>query len=933
MEVGAKLGRYEIRKKIGAGGMGEVFLAHDAELDRAVALKVLPTEFCSDAERMSRFKQEARAASALNHPHIITIYEIGEHDGRAFIATEYIDGETLREKINRDDLSILDAVKIGEQVASALATAHDAGIIHRDIKPENIMIRRDGYAKVLDFGLAKATAIHETGAEDKTLKMVRTQAGLVMGSVRYMSPEQARGKLVDGRTDVWSLGVVLYEMMTGKNPFDGETVSDSLAAVIHVEPEPIENFIENAPADLRWIIHRMLRKKAADRYQKINDVALDLADVRRNLEFSENDSGRHKVSNSTKHFRRFDTGENETLIHKTNSSNFQRAYETESLKTVAPNGKRRRQNWVLPVAILGLAGALAFGAWFYQPFAKIEEQNFNSPEISRISDAANVYAPTISPDGKNIVYVNSENGAKSLAVRQVATGSTIQIVPSAPNVGFLPPVFSPDGNYVYYVQIENLIGTLYQIPALGGAARKLIHDVDSKVAVSPDGKRLAFMRKEAETGLQTVILANADGSGEQPFITSTELQVKSIYEIGWSPDDENLLIAGVEDIFGEELIKSKLQIVSLRDKAVRPFGERTWLNVNSLNWTKNGSLVMVGKASEQEPAQIWMVSYPAGDDARRVTNDTNGYATISLARAAGAIVGTKQDIISALWALNPQTKEFTQLSAENKNFIGGAGLTVTADGRLLVSKSDGSRVGLYSLNENGKDEKPLVNDDSSNYQAVPTSDGRYVVFASLRNRQNGIWRVDADGKNPMRLTDPGNSYDAKPQVLADNRTVVFERRQGKGGRSTLMKVSIDGGEAAPLFTENAMYEMFPRVSPDGKRFVYTMMNYDRDQTRFIKLLRMMTIENGAVSKLEKEFDVSLGWNYKFTPDGKHLTYVNTQGAQNIFNFPMDGSPPKPLTNFNSGVILNFAWAPDGKRLYIVRGIVNNELVLLKDTVS
>src|SRR5687768_7679046 len=222
MLTGAKLSRYEIREKIGAGGMGEVYLAHDEQLERMVALKVLLPEFCCQLDRVNRFKLEARAASALNHPNIITIHEIGEADERVFIATEFVDGETVREKIESGKLTLLDSIKIAEQVADALSVAHQANIVHRDIKPENIMIRRDGYVKILDFGLAKTILQPTVGAEDKTLQLVQTQAGMVMGSVRYMSPEQARGKEIDQRSDIWSLGVVLYEMVTRKNPFAGE---------------------------------------------------------------------------------------------------------------------------------------------------------------------------------------------------------------------------------------------------------------------------------------------------------------------------------------------------------------------------------------------------------------------------------------------------------------------------------------------------------------------------------------------------------------------------------------------------------------------------------------------------------------------------------------------------------------------------------------
>ena len=269
MQSGTKLGRYEIISKIGAGGMGEVYLAEDTQLDRKVALKLLLSEFCSDLERVQRFKLEAKAASALNHPNIITIHEIDEFDERVFITTEFVDGETVRQKIEKRELTVLDSLKIAEQIADALAVAHAEHIIHRDIKPENIMIRKDGYAKILDFGLAKPILNEKDGSEEETIKLVKTQPGLVMGSVRYMSPEQARGKETDKRTDVWSLGVVLYEMLTGKNPFEGETISDSLAALIHVDVPPIED----APEELNWVLRKALRKKVAERYQSIKDFS------------------------------------------------------------------------------------------------------------------------------------------------------------------------------------------------------------------------------------------------------------------------------------------------------------------------------------------------------------------------------------------------------------------------------------------------------------------------------------------------------------------------------------------------------------------------------------------------------------------------------------------------------------------------------------
>ncbi|HVF46249.1 MAG TPA: serine/threonine-protein kinase, partial [Pyrinomonadaceae bacterium] len=273
MLTGEKFGRYEIRSKIGEGGMGEVYLAHDAELERKIAIKLLSGEFTTDEERRARFRQEARVISALNHPNIITIYEIGENEHGSFLITEYVEGRTLRDVMRRDSLTIPKILRMVEQAALALVAAHAERIVHRDIKPENIMVRSDGIVKLLDFGLAKANLSMNGGEENKTMP------GTVMGSARYMSPEQARGLDVDERTDVWSLGIVLYEMLTGRAPFEGKTATDTIAEVIYKDPEPIGHLLPNLPVELQRIIRKSLQKDRDERYQSMKDFALDIKDL------------------------------------------------------------------------------------------------------------------------------------------------------------------------------------------------------------------------------------------------------------------------------------------------------------------------------------------------------------------------------------------------------------------------------------------------------------------------------------------------------------------------------------------------------------------------------------------------------------------------------------------------------------------------------
>lgn len=284
--AGKRLGRYEIRSLLGLGGMGEVYLAQDTQLLRPVALKLLPSEFTLNEERLNRFKQEALAVSALNHPNILTIYEVGSENGVHFIATEFIDGVSLRERITQQPLTIDQVLEIGGQIASGLAAAHAAGVVHRDIKPENVMLRRDGYVKILDFGLAKLSEHSglQSDPEAATLQVVKTDPGKVMGTANYMSPEQARGLSVDTRTDIWSLGVILYELAAGRVPFVGQTGSDILVSILSTEPVPLQRYAPDIPDEFQRIVRKTLRKDVEERYQMVKELALDLKTLRRELD-------------------------------------------------------------------------------------------------------------------------------------------------------------------------------------------------------------------------------------------------------------------------------------------------------------------------------------------------------------------------------------------------------------------------------------------------------------------------------------------------------------------------------------------------------------------------------------------------------------------------------------------------------------------------
>ena len=367
--AGQQLGHYTITALLGAGGMGEVYLAEDLTLGRRIALKLLPAKFTTDAERVHRFEQEARAASALNHPNIVTIHEIGRADSTHFIATEFIDGETLRASLAGTRLKLDELLDIATQVASALAAAHEAGIVHRDIKPENIMLRRrDQIVKVLDFGLAKLAArpAAAVDAEAPTKALVKTGAGVVMGTVQYMSPEQARGAEVDARTDIWSLGVVLYEMVTCRAPFEGETPSHVIVSLMESEPPPLTRSAQ-VPAELERIVTKALRKKREERYQAASDLALDLKSLKQELEVEARLKRSYQPDTNGKAATTQSGGQVVETVHETAEriADVVTARPTSSAEYLVSEIKRHRRGAALAAATVTLLAVATVAYFFY----------------------------------------------------------------------------------------------------------------------------------------------------------------------------------------------------------------------------------------------------------------------------------------------------------------------------------------------------------------------------------------------------------------------------------------------------------------------------------------------------------------------------------------------------------------------------------------
>ena len=784
LTAGARLGPYEILSPLGAGGMGEVYRARDTRLGREVAVKVLPADVAGDPERLRRFEQEARAASALSHPNILTLFDVGRHEATSYLVTELLEGESLRARLAHGPLPPRKAIELGVAMARGLAAAHAKGIVHRDLKPENLFLTGDGGLKILDFGLAKLTLPDSGAIAEATTIPGGTATGTVMGTAGYMAPEQVRGEPSDARADLFALGCVLYEAVSGRRAFAGNSAPETFSAILRDEPAPLAL---TAPLGgvLEGILRRCFEKRPDDRFQSARDLGFAL----------------------------------EALAGSEGSAPLSAA-------------RSRRPRWgvreatAAGLALVALAVGVAVGVSLARPEPTLPVR------LRTLTSSGHDFTPTVSPDGKTLAFVSDRDGRSRIWVKQLRSGGEAPIT-DGPD---LNPSFFPDGESILYAHSESGRRALHRISLVGGQSRKLIEDAESG-DVSPDGSRIAFVRVLDERGQRISILglAGVDGSDSREIVRGGVGEALQLPR--FSLDGATIAVQRG----GQAGSRAEIRLVALDGGALRTIPAPLPNAVMSaVVWSDDGRSLFYAQGDSSlggvvsTEARLYRYDFETGRSSHLLW--------LPAAPSTLALAADGRLIFDAAFP-----RENLRVIPLDEAAAGGGGhwLTrgfgidrqpiVSPDGRQVIFSSRRSgNLDLWSLALATGAAQPLTDDPAEDWDPALSADGKRLIWSSNRSGTFEIWIADADGTHPRRLTDDGDAEN--PTATPDGEWIVYA--SGAPARAGIWKIRADGSAATQLLSG---LQLNPEVSPDGQYVAYRIAFTGSTRA----LVRVLRVSDGA----------------------------------------------------------------------------------------
>ncbi len=820
LSAGQEIGPYEVLSSLGAGGMGEVYRARDTRLGREVALKILPAEFSGNRERLERFEQEARSASALNHPNIITIYEIGTSGSTSYLAMELVEGKSLRAILDDAPMTLRRIVSIASQLADGLAKAHAAGIVHRDLKPENLMISKDGFLKILDFGLAKMTLVNTHQASHL---QTQTGAGMVLGTVGYMSPEQASGKAIDFHSDQFSFGTILYEMISGKRPFQRGTPAESMAAIIREDPEPVGSLNSQTPAVLRWILDRCMAKDPEERYASTLDLARDLQSIRNHIS------------------------------------------EVSSVTTAsAVQQPVKRFPILVPLLVLlALAVGAAGASWYFKP--KPQEPL----EMVTLTFSGKDFSPAVSPDGKLVAFRSDRDGTPRIWLKQLAGGNEV-VLTSGPDDY---PRFSVDGSTIFFIRRQENLTSLYRTPVLGGEQRKLLQDVQY-ADPSPDGKRIAFVRwKGADSALYT---ADIKGTSVELLTPIEKMQIQFPR---WSPDGTR--IVATKTWVGNAVNMDAVVIVDVKTKEKRWFKSTwptlaVWHSANQILYGVPRSATAIGLSISRMAGTVVLQDVDNQNIRKLFWFQSCGDVLEKLEQRSVLLQSTsmRQNLRQIDVEETDSGRWFTRGSSIDRQPV------YSRDGKSILFSSFGSgTLDLMQVTLETGAVTRVTEDAADDWDPYYTPDGNHILWSSNRDGHFEVWMANLDGSDTRRITNDG--LDAEnPTMTPDGRWIVYNSYNPE--KLGVWKIHPDGTGATKLVSGLTQW---PEVSPDGKFVAYTWYKRSvQDPTSYIQVVEIETgkrvpfeVKTGFGMEGQSALSGFTGRG-RWMPDGKAFAYIDSNNT-------------------------------------------------------